>query len=96
MSGKSKPLVKQAFLSETLKIRCRVCKSVILRKNYKSHLTTEHPEENSNDLTPHGQTRISFFTNIEKASKDVTVAEKRKKELPGQNQSNFEVPIKLS
>ena len=69
---------------------------MILRKNYKGHLTTEHPEEDSSDLTPHGQTRISFFTDTEKASKDITVGEKRTKELPGQNQSNLEVPNKLS
>ena len=96
MSGKSEPLVKQPYLSETLKIRCRVCKSLILRKNYKSHLTSEHPEENSSDLTPHGQTRISFFTNTEKASKDVTVGGKRTKDLPGQNQLDRKVPNKVS
>ena len=96
MSGKSKPLVKQPYLSETLKIRCRVCKSLILRKNYKSHLTSEHPEENSSDLTPHGQTRISFFTDTKKASKDVTVGEKRTKDLPGQNQLDRKVPNKVS
>ena len=41
--------------------KCRVvhCKKEILKKNYKQHLKKSHPAENSFDLTPFGQTKVS-------------------------------------
>ena len=35
------------------------CKLEMLRKNYKQHLKRAHPRENSNDLTPFGQSKVS-------------------------------------
>jgi hypothetical protein len=57
-----KKLSKGAHNSEICKVLCRVsgCKIEILAKNYRQHLVDKHPQENSSDLSPHGQTRISF------------------------------------
>ena len=57
-----KKLSKKAHNSEIRKVMCRVsgCKIAILAKNYRQHLVDKHPQENSSDLSPHGQTKISF------------------------------------
>ena len=51
------------FLSESVVFKCRVRSRNIslLRKNYKDHLKTKHPDENTQDLTPFGQAKISSF-----------------------------------
>ena len=48
-------------ISETVKIRCRVayCKMELLRRNYKQPLRRPHPKEDSSDLTPFGQSKVS-------------------------------------
>ena len=62
-----------SFINEIVTIRCRICKKEILRKNYKSHLTRLHPEENSDDTTPFGQKTISdLFSNLKKKVKATT------------------------
>ena len=55
-------LSKKAHNSEIRKVMCRVsgCKIEILAKNYRRHLVEIHPQENSSDLSLHGQTKISF------------------------------------
>ena len=39
------------FLSETMKVKCRICQMELLEKNYKHHLKTVHPKEDSKDLS---------------------------------------------
>jgi hypothetical protein len=46
------------FISETVRVRCRICKKDMLRKNYKPHLKISHPDQNANDLSPHGQPKL--------------------------------------
>ncbi len=65
MEKRSKTSGKQKlhkFNSETRLITCRVisCKQELLAKNYRQHLADRHPEENLQDLSPFGQTKLSF------------------------------------
>ncbi len=36
---------KSAFISKTAKVRCRNCKELLLKQNYKTHLVRQHKEE---------------------------------------------------
>ena len=47
------------FLSQTMKVKCRICPTELLEKNYKHHLKTVHPKEDSNDLSTSGHSKIS-------------------------------------
>ena len=47
------------FLSKTVKVKCRICQTKLLKKNYKHHLKTVHPKENFKNLTTLGQYKIS-------------------------------------
>ena len=57
---------KKTHRSKTGIIKCRVsgCGIAILAKNYRQHLTDKHPQENSFDLSPYGQTKLSCFYTI--------------------------------
>ena len=44
----------------------------MLRKNYKAHLKAVHPRENSEDLTPSGQQKISDMIKNKAKFKDKT------------------------
>ena len=46
-------------LAQNVKLKCRVCSKEIYRKNYKTHLQTVHPSQNADDLSPHGQAKIT-------------------------------------
>ena len=50
--------------SETRVLTCRVldCKQELLAKNYRQHLLSRHPAENPQDLSPFGQSKLSFFS----------------------------------
>ena len=55
-------LTKQS-IAQNVKIRCRACIKEIYRKNYKTHLQTVHPSQNSEDLSPFGQQKsTSMFS----------------------------------
>ena len=48
--------------SKTSQVQCRVesCGKSMLKQNYKAHLETQHPEENSEDLREKGQPKLFF------------------------------------
>jgi hypothetical protein len=46
-------------ISESVTLKCRVCQKEMLRKNYKLHLKAVHGSQNSEDLTPFGQSKIT-------------------------------------
>ena len=46
-------------LAQNVKLKCRVCKKDIYRKNYKSHLQNTHPSQNCDDMSPHGQIKLT-------------------------------------
>ena len=50
--------------SEKRVLTCRVldCKQELLAKNYRQHLLSCHPAENPQDLSPFGQSKLSFFS----------------------------------
>ncbi len=45
-------------------LTCRVvdCKQELLAKNYRQHLLSRHPAENSQDLSAFGESKLSFFS----------------------------------
>ena len=49
--------------SKTSHLQCRVesCGKTMLKQNYKAHLETQHPEENSDDLREKGQPKLFLF-----------------------------------
>ena len=49
--------------SKTSHIQCRVesCGKTMIKQNYKAHLETQHPEENSDDLREKGQPKLFLF-----------------------------------
>ena len=49
---------KPSYKSESLMEKCRVCKTVLLRKNYKTHLKKIHPKEDPGDLSGWSQQKI--------------------------------------
>ena len=53
--------ISKQSLAQHVKLKCRVCFKEMYRKNYKSHLESSHPTENSDDLSPLGQIKISTF-----------------------------------
>ena len=60
-------------LAETVKVKCRICKKELLRKNYKMHLKTAHPNSNSNDMSPFGQLKLSdIFTKAKERNKQTS------------------------
>ena len=51
---------KSAFISKTAKVRCRNCKELLLKQNYKTHLVRQHEgEEDPNDLPGFEQQAIT-------------------------------------
>ena len=85
-----KKLSTKTHQSETHKVVCRVnnCKIQILGKNYWQHLTEIHPNEDSSDLSPHGQRKIFIYETAkqmlkrrtEEVSPDVATAKKQAKD----------------
>lgn len=54
-----------SYISEIERIKCRVCKKDMLKKNYKTHLATIHPDEDKKDRSGYGQNRIAtMFSKI--------------------------------
>lgn len=51
-------------ISETVTLKCRVCQKEMLRKNYKLHLKVVHGSQNSEDLTPFGQSKKTKITDM--------------------------------
>ena len=82
-----KKLSTKTHQSETRKVVCRVdnCKIQILAKNYWQHLADKHPNEDSSNLSPHGQRKIFFYETAkqtlkrrtEEVSPDVVTAKKQ-------------------
>ena len=68
--------------SKTSHILCRVesCGKTMLKQNYKAHLETQHPEENSDDLREKGQPKLFFNKKIKisAAEKSIKSSEKIK------------------
>jgi len=50
---------KSAFISKTAKVRCRNCKELLLKQNYKNHLVRQHEGEDPNDLRGFQQQAIT-------------------------------------
>ena len=48
-------------IAETVQLKCRYCQTKILRKNYKAHLKSAHPDKDSSDLTPASQPKLITF-----------------------------------
>ena len=64
VNGKNKNYYKSKAKDQAVK--CRVCLGTCLAQNYKTHLKTQHPEENSSDLRRHGEASLTF--NLSKVS----------------------------
>ena len=50
------------------------CKQDLLAKNYRQHLLSRHPAENPQDLSPFGQSKLSFFSGSATSITDNTVS----------------------
>ena len=51
--------MEENFISESVTLKCRVCQKEMLRKNYKQHLKIKHAKEDSDDVTPFGQAKVT-------------------------------------
>ena len=64
---------KISHVSETATVKCRVCKLVLRRKNYKAHLKALHPKDDPGDLSGWCQNKItSMFAVRDVQHVDVT------------------------
>ena len=66
-------------IAETVQLKCRYCQAKIYRKNYKQHLQSVHPNQDSSDLTPHGQQKLTSMFSM-KAPPDIPPVKKRRNE----------------
>ena len=64
--------MEENFISESVTLKCRVCQKEMLRKNYKQHLKIKHAKEDSDDVTPFGQAKVTNWF-------------KKKVEVPAEN-----------
>ena len=81
-----------SHISTVGKVRCRVCKESLLRKNYKAHLQGQHPCEDSSNLNPAEQQTLAeaFRKQAQKrAASDAT--EKSSSKTPRPNSQAPEV-----
>ena len=56
-----KKYARSSNKEETVICRVEDCQEQVVRQNYARHLSRLHPQENSRDLRPYGQTQLSSF-----------------------------------
>ena len=64
--------MEENVISESVTLKCRVLQKEMLRKNYKQHRKSKHPKEDSDDVTPFGQAKVTNWF-------------KKKVEMPAEN-----------
>ena len=63
---------KLPHVSEKVTVKCRLCKIVLRRKNYKAHLKAVHPKDDPDDLSGWRQNKIDNMFGSSSLSKPVS------------------------
>ena len=63
---------KSPHVSEKVTVKCRLCKIVLRRKNYKAHLKAVHPKDDPDDLSGWRQNKIDSMFGSSALSKPVS------------------------